>query len=182
MDLQFPLPGYADPDLEIVWAVTEEAFAHFPEVTPADDASDQERFRLLLGRHHDSTEKVIVEIEAVLDVPDEPELYIENIAQCDFDLAYCRAWVQQALPHLDQPEWQLVGYLHTHPKLRQLSWVPSQGDLDTWIHHYESGTLVPGSPFLFIIGGRKDEQRTGYAAYRIVYEDEKWKVARVKEG
>lgn len=122
-----------------------------------------------------SPEEVRVNIESVMEIPDDPIYYQESreeITGINFT-AINRLVNKIAKNETEFKNQILVGEMHTHPITEnQLSdpnrpWHPSRGDVESIVQAYAQGELSPNQPFLFGIAGPY-RGKTGYAFYRII--------------
>ena len=178
--------NFNNPELRVVLDISPEADNHLPVISPEDLKTKRERFRLFYGKTESvSHDKIKVKIEAVTELPDQPDFYeegnagvrIKNIQRAK--LVLDKAMEQEGL------DWQFIGEIHTHPitqselEENQRPWHPSPEDEQGWKSFYESGFLKSGQPCIFGIAGSY-EGKTGYAFYRVIKHENDWGIQRIE--
>lgn len=182
---------YLDPEIRISTSFTPEAGEYFPEVSVTDMESGRERYRILLGEVLSDEDggyqvKVTAAMEADHENEQDRHMYSEGEYEVSTRLDIIKRQIDQvkkALPEYGDLEF--VGDIHTHPVSTedldndQEPWHPSVEDINDVIKEYESGNLESDKPFIFGIGSRH-EDKTVYAFYRLVRDEEGYKAKRVE--
>lgn len=171
-----------DEKVDIVMTMSEVAYYWLPVITPQDLQGRRERYRFLLGTWKVAhVKKVLVNIEAVCEVPNDPVYYEEMDKIRGVNIPALKSLV----PVLQEryPEYgrlQLMGEIHTHPILQrelgkhQRPWHLSSTDKGVLVDAYEQGELDSKEPFLMGVAGRIEGGKTGYAFYRLVKIDSEY--------
>ena len=113
--------------------------------------------------------------------------YQEKTEEVNSNLGAIKKWVgdiQAAIPEFKN--FDFIGDIHTHPitKNNELNknisaCTPSDGDIEDIIREYECGVLSPDRPFVFGIAGRRAGNSTEYAFYRLVKQNNEYKIEQL---
>lgn len=172
--------NFNDTNLEMDFEITPEADEYLPLISPDDLQAKKERFRIFYGNVNQTKQgKIIVSIDSVIEMPDQPEFYEEATTKIKhINYSHSKDFIDRSKKQLGE-QGELIGEIHTHPVTQselpknQAPWFPGLEDLDAWVDLYDSGFLKPGQPFIFGIAGAH-EGKTVYAFYRLVKDSEGW--------
>ncbi len=180
------MENFLKPERRISVEISNQAFEHFPEISPEELESKQERYFLLLGN---SGIEGSVKINGVMQLEDTTGFYQEgreSVAGVNISALKSIADGVRTLGP-EYTSWHFVGEMHTHPVIQeeldvnQRSHHPSEEDIQAWIACYERGELTGDTPFIFAIAGAQENGSTGYAYYRVVKESDRLVVVSVAE-
>lgn len=178
---------FLDENLKLTFEIQPEASAWLPEISKEDIALKRERYRIFLGTWSMNPNGAHVKIEAIYEIPDDPEFYTEGTKEVTLQLGNIIKQIENLRQQF--PEYsklQIVGDIHTHPVFAEemtgglKPWNPSSGDIDDIIRGYENGNIRQDRPFIFGIAVPHHDGRTLYAYYRLSKKDERYRVESLK--
>ncbi len=181
--------NFLDRNLVINLEHNPKAVENYPDITPQDFETKRERYRILLGKVSPVKDsRVSVSVDAIMklepgDMPIELEIQEGSKEIRNINLRAIRnLFEHMKSQHPELEGLDFIGDMHTHPVMPHeyendfKSWQPSQNDLDDIVRNYKNGTLDKNKPFIFSIAGPDESGKTQYAFYRLIFEDNKYKV------